>query len=143
MWRIYYCDYLPHTTFRFLLVQFSVKYRKSPLSIVALYPSVTQRSVSQENAFKRANTCSFFRRTIGSSNSFTLKQFQVLKGVLHPDTKISMFCLFSPSSRRKSILFMYGCDRCVWFKVKKHNIFSMDLRISHVERFKIFFSFSP
>ena len=35
------------------------------------------------------------------------------KGVLHPDTKISMFCLFSPSSRRKSILFMYGCDRCV------------------------------
>ena len=37
---------------------------------------------------------------------------------------------------------MYGCDRCVWFKVKKHDIFSMDLRISHVERFKIFFSFS-
>ena len=34
---------------------------------------------------------------------------------------------------------MYGCDRCVWFKVKKHDIFSMDLRISHVERFKIFF----
>ena len=65
-----------------------------------------------------------------------------LKGVLHPDTKISMFCLFSPSSRKESILFMYGCDRCVWFKVKKHDIFSMDLRISHVERFKIFFSFS-
>ena len=64
------------------------------------------------------------------------------KGVLHPDTKISMFCLFSPSSRRKSILFMYGCDRCVWFKVKRHDIFSMDLPISHVERFKIFFSFS-
>ena len=37
----------------------------------------------------------------------------IVKGVLHPDTKISMFCLFSPSSRRKSILFMYGCDRCV------------------------------
>ena len=37
---------------------------------------------------------------------------------------------------------MYGCDRFAWFKVKKHNIFSMDLRISHVERFKIFFSFS-
>ena len=63
----------------------------------------------------------------------------LLKGVLHPDTKISMFCLFSPSSRRKSILFMYSCDRCVWFKVKKHDIFSMDLRISHVEWFKIFF----
>ena len=69
-------------------------------------------------------------------------RYRQLKGVLHPDTKISMFCLFSPSSRRKSILFMYGCDRCVWFKVKKHDIFPMDLRISHVERFKIFFSFS-
>ena len=65
--------------------------------------------------------------------------FHHLKGVLHPDTKISMLCLFSPSSRRKSVLFMYGCNRCVWFKVKKHDIFSMDLRISHVERFKIFF----
>ena len=63
-----------------------------------------------------------------------------LKGVLHPSTKISMFCLFSPSSRGKLILFMYGCYRCVWFKVKKHDIFSMDLRISRVERFKIFFS---
>ena len=63
-----------------------------------------------------------------------------VKGVLHPSTKISMFCLFSPSSRKKSILFMYGCDRCVWFKVKKHDIFSMDLRISHVERFKYIFS---
>ena len=62
-----------------------------------------------------------------------------LKGVLHPSTKISMFCLFSPSSRGKLILFMYGRDRCVWFKVKKHDIVSMDLRISHVERFKIFF----
>ena len=29
-----------------------------------------------------------------------------IKGVLHPDTKIGMFCLFSPTSRRKSILFM-------------------------------------
>ena len=40
-------------------------------------------------------------------------KIDMIKGVLHPDTKISMFCLFSPSSRRKSILFMYGCDRCV------------------------------
>ena len=38
--------------------------------------------------------------------------FTVLKGVLHPSTKISMFCLFSPSSRGKLILFMYGCDKC-------------------------------
>ena len=34
------------------------------------------------------------------------------KGVLHPSTKISLFCLFSPSSRGKLILFMYGCDKC-------------------------------
>ena len=73
---------------------------------------------------------------------FCYEERLYIKGVLYPDTKISMFCLFSPSSRRKSILFMYGCDRCVWFKVEKHEIFSMDLRISHVERFKIFFSFS-
>ena len=56
-------------------------------------------------------------------NASFLSQFCGFKGVLQPDTKISMFCLFSPSSRRKSILFMYGCDRCVWFKVKKHDIF--------------------
>ena len=66
-----------------------------------------------------------------------------IKGVLHPDTKISMFCLFSPSSRRKSILFMYGCDRCVWFKVKKHDIFfhgSTNLSCGTVQN--IFFLFN-
>ena len=66
-----------------------------------------------------------------------------LKGVLHPDTKISMFCLFSPSSGRKSILFMYGCDRCVWFKVKKHDIFfhgSTNLSCGTVQN--IFFLFN-
>ena len=36
-------------------------------------PSVTQISVSQENAFKKSNNPSpFFRKTIGSNNSFTL-----------------------------------------------------------------------
>ena len=36
-------------------------------------PSVTQRSVSQENAFKKdKNPSFFFRETIGSNNSFTL-----------------------------------------------------------------------
>ena len=70
-----------------------------------------------------------------------MQLFTIFKGVLHPSTKISIFCLFSPSSRGKSILFMYGCYRWVWSKVKKHDIFfSMDLRISHVERFKIFLS---
>ena len=36
-------------------------------------PSVTQRSVSQENAFKKSkNPSPLFRKTIGSNNSFTL-----------------------------------------------------------------------
>ena len=39
--------------------------------------------------------------------------FFFVKGVLHPDTKISMFCLFSPSSRKKSILLcMVVIDVC-------------------------------
>ena len=43
-------------------------------------PSVTQRLVSQENAFKKSkNPLPFFSKTIGSSNSFTLEQFQVFK----------------------------------------------------------------
>ena len=36
-------------------------------------PSVTQTSVSQVNAFKKSkNPSPFFRKTIGSNNSFTL-----------------------------------------------------------------------
>ena len=37
-------------------------------------PSVTQRSVSQENAFKKSKTrrLFFFRKIIGSNSSFTL-----------------------------------------------------------------------
>ena len=63
-----------------------------------------------------------------------------LKGVLHPSTKISMFCNFSPSSRGKLILLMYGCNKCNDSKSKSMIFFSLDLRISHVERFKVKFS---
>ena len=45
-------------------------------------PSVTQRSVSQENAFKKSkNPSPFLRKTIGSNNDFTLIQnnFRVLR----------------------------------------------------------------
>ena len=45
-------------------------------------PSVTQKSVSQENAFKKSKTPSpFFRNTIGSNNSFTLikNNFRILR----------------------------------------------------------------
>ena len=42
-----------------------------------------------------------------------IKKKVYLKGVLHPNTKISMFCLFSPSSRRKLILIcMIVIDMC-------------------------------
>ena len=67
----YNCDYLPHNTFSFLLNQFSVRYR------------FTQRTDSQENAFKKSkNPSAFFpRKTIGSNNLFysNWKQFQIFK----------------------------------------------------------------
>ena len=39
------------------------------------------------------------------------------------------------------ILFMYGSDsyKQVWFKVKNHDVFSLDLQISHAVRFKFNF----
>ena len=56
MYDTYNCDYLKHSTFRFNFIgfqlntdfpsQFCVFYRKSP--------SVTQRSISQENAYKKS-----------------------------------------------------------------------------------------
>ena len=72
----YNCDYLRYSTFRFNLIdfqlntefpsQFCVFYRKSP--------SVTQRSVSQENAYEKSskNPSPFLHKTLGSDNSFTL-----------------------------------------------------------------------
>ena len=46
-------------------------------------PSITQRSVSQEKCYKESKNLSpFFRKTIGSNNSFTLMEnnkFQVFK----------------------------------------------------------------
>ena len=67
----YSCNYLQHSTFRLNLTdfqlntdfpsQFCVFYRKSP--------RVTQRSVSQESAFKRAKT----RRLFFFSQNYRLK----------------------------------------------------------------------
>ena len=69
----YYCDYY-HILF--LLNQFSVKYRlpfPNMRFFIAKSPSVTQRSVSQENAYKKSkNPSPFFRKTLGSYNYFTL-----------------------------------------------------------------------
>ena len=72
----YNCDYLKHSTFCFNLVdfqlstdfpsQFGVFYRK-------ITYRVTQRLVSQENAYKKSKTRRpFLHKTVGSGNSFTL-----------------------------------------------------------------------
>ena len=81
----------------FPLNGFSVKYR-FPFTILRFFtiksPSVTQRSVSQENAYKKSlNPSPFFHKTIGSYNSFTLieKQFQVLK-ILKFEFKVTVHC---------------------------------------------------
>ena len=52
----YNCDYLKHNTFRFNLIVFSVRYRFPPNFAVFTVKSssVTQRSVSQENAYKKS-----------------------------------------------------------------------------------------
>ena len=62
----------------FLPYWFSVKYR-FPFPILHVFfftaksPSVTQTSVSQENAFKNSkNPSPFFLKTIGANNSYTL-----------------------------------------------------------------------
>ena len=75
------CDYLPHTTFRLYLINFQLKQISLPNFAFSTVksPSVTQRSVSQENAFKkRKKPVPFFvelyAQIIFYSNS---KQFQV------------------------------------------------------------------
>ena len=79
---------LHHTLF--LLNGFSIIYTRISLSNFAFFtvksPNVTQRSVSQENALRRAKTRRLFfpHKTIGSNNYFTpalssWNQFQVFK----------------------------------------------------------------
>ena len=68
------CDYLQYSTFRFNLIDFQLNADfPSQFCVYQKSPSVSQRSVSQENTFKKSkNPSPFFRRTIGSNNSFTL-----------------------------------------------------------------------
>ena len=74
----HYCDYLPHTTFPFHFIDFHLnRAYRLPFPNFRFYRkitySVTQRSVSQENNFKRSNNPSpFLRKPTGSNNSFTL-----------------------------------------------------------------------
>ena len=72
----YHCNYQPHTTIRFLLNQISVKYGL-PFPILHFFTvkslSFTQRSVSQENAFKKSKKpVAFF-----SSSYSILANFQI------------------------------------------------------------------
>ena len=64
----YNCNYLQHSTFRFNLIDFQLNTDFPSIFWFFTVKSscVTQRSVSQENAFKKSkNPSSFFRRTIG------------------------------------------------------------------------------
>ena len=72
----YNCDYLPHTRFlRFCLIIFRLN-TDFPFQFCVFTvksPNVTQRSDFQDKAFKKSkNLLPFFRKTIGSNNSFSL-----------------------------------------------------------------------
>ena len=51
------CDYLKHSTFRFNLIDFQLNadfpFQFCEVFVTVKSPSVTQRSVSQENAYKK------------------------------------------------------------------------------------------
>ena len=75
MCAIHNCDYLKHSTFSFNLTDFQLNTDFLPNFefFTVKSPSVTQRSVSQENAYKKSkNPSPFLHKTIGSDNSFTL-----------------------------------------------------------------------
>ena len=79
-------NYLQHSTFHFnsIAFQLNTDFPSQFCVFTGKSLSVTQRSVSQENAFIKSNKnpSLLFRRTIGSNSSFTLlnwKQFLVFK----------------------------------------------------------------
>ena len=55
MFDKYNCDYLKHSTFRFNLIdiQLNTDFPSQFCVFTVKSPSVTQRSVSQENAYKK------------------------------------------------------------------------------------------
>ena len=59
----YNCDYLKHSTFRFNLIDFQLNTDFSSqfcMFFNVKSPSVTQRSVSQENAYKKSKNLLLF-----------------------------------------------------------------------------------
>ena len=77
----YNCDYLPYTLFHLYLIDFLLN-TDFPSNCCIFNHSITQKSVSQENAFKKSkNQSAFVRKTIGSNIFFysNWKQVQVFK----------------------------------------------------------------
>ena len=75
MFETYNCDYLKHSTFPFNLINFQLNtdFLSQFCVFTVKSPSVTQRSVSQENAYKKSyNPSPFLHKTIGSDNYFIL-----------------------------------------------------------------------
>ena len=70
------CNYLPHTTFNFYIIDFQLNTDFSSQFCVFTVKSracVTRRLVSQENAMKKSKDPSpFVRKTLGSNNYLTL-----------------------------------------------------------------------
>ena len=83
MWDTYNCDYLKYSTFRFDLIDFQLNTDFSSQFCVFTVksPRVTQRSVSQENAYKMSKTRRLFSQNYRLEYLFysNWKQFQVFK----------------------------------------------------------------
>ena len=119
----------------FELNRFSVKYW-FPFPTLRFLPSVTQRSVPQENAFKRSKkTLRLFpRKTIGSIHLYNCKQFQVFK-IAKFDFKVTVHYrlwakytqLWPLNNRGLVILFVYHG----WTKICSpiHTCISASLRL--------------
>ena len=77
----YNCDCLPHTTFRFCFIDFQLN-TDFPSQFWIFYvksSSVTQRSFSQENVFKKSKNPSPFS---SQNNGF---KYTIAYGKMHPD----------------------------------------------------------
>ena len=79
-----YCNYCPHSKFFFYLINFQLNTDFPPQFCIFRVKSlsITSRSFSQENSFKKSkNLLAFLLKTIGSNNCFTLieNSFQVFE----------------------------------------------------------------
>ena len=89
------CDYLKHSTFHWTLIdfRFHTDFPSQFCIFTVKSPSVTQRSVSQENAYKKSqNPSPFLHKIIGSDNSFTLieNNFRFLRYLSTSENQLSI-----------------------------------------------------